>query len=77
MEQEYTEEQIEEASKFTQEELDFINDTTYKVFMEVDVRPIVIIALCSSIVGNLISTSEGILNKETIIDLVDKGVEIV
>lgn len=75
MDQNLTDEQIAEAARLTQDELDYINSVTFSLF-DHEQRPIVLMALCSSIIGNLVTHSEGQLNKELIVDLVDKGVEV-
>lgn len=68
-----TEKQIEKASHLTHKELAFINAFTHEV-MDKEFRPIVYIALCSSILGNIIRG--GPITKKTVMNLVDITIQL-
>lgn len=65
---------IEEAAKLTRKELDFIDNTTLAAIGS-NQRPLVYLALCSSILGCVIRASEGVLDEELVTGLVLKGIE--
>lgn len=73
-EREPTEQEIIEAAKLNPSELVFINKISKSAFQRND-RPIVLIAICGSILGNIIRMSEGALTKETIIKLIDIAIQ--
>lgn len=65
-----TDAELFEATKFTQKELDFIDDMTQAIFDQANAdehRPYVITALCGSILSNLVRGSEGMLEVETVL----------
>lgn len=70
-----TNKDIEEAAKFTTEELITINNTVDRL-ADRELRPLVWMALASHIIGTVIRGSEGTLSKELVMDLVSKGVEV-
>lgn len=67
-----SEKQIEEASKLTKKELAFINKITKEVIYT-EQRPLVYLALCSSIIGCILRA--GVLQKKTAMLLISKGIE--
>jgi len=65
---------IEEASKLTQEEIDFIDTIGQNIFTEAgekELRPYVLIALCGSIASNVVRQSDGALDADAIMQWLD------
>lgn len=63
------------AARFTKKELAIINDTLDRL-AAMELRPMVFIGLAAHIIGFTVFASDGVLDKNTVVDLVAKSIEI-
>lgn len=74
-EKKLTQKELKEAVKFSDKELKFINHIAEHTFHGKKHRPYVYVAICCAILENLQLKSDGQLDKETLMKIVDLGTE--
>ncbi|OGG65146.1 hypothetical protein A2Z56_02545 [Candidatus Kaiserbacteria bacterium RIFCSPHIGHO2_12_45_16] len=70
----HTAEEIEAATKLTDDELAFVDDMAQAIFDQAavdEIRPYVLMALCGAIASNVVSQSEGETDVETVLKFVE------